>query len=227
VFVKSPPPVPDLLFSDERCLLQNCGQTVRHWYMHTSSGMTAVDGSGYCKLIRLCDGHALGEPLPKGMVKMDEAEVRALWEAHGGFDGRLGLARRQNFCVVERGYAASKPLRARWAEECAGARRTAVFVVEEAVEMWRVEWTPAVQTEDLRTPAGDSAAAIRAHVDARYRELSKDRPWAGGSMRMDESGFRTPPAPFEGACGFAVRVVRLEDSLRDPESLMVDMVHDF
>lgn len=224
----TPPAAPELMFEAEFCLVQNCGARTERWFLHTQVGATAEDGSAYRKLIRLCSKHAFrpGEPIPGGMREMPKDDVERMWEAYGRFAGQMDVARRQGFMVVLKSFPGANILREKWKADC-GPSRTAVFVAESGGDVWHVEWAPAVQAGNLSTPAGDSQKTIRKHVDQLYVDLAKDKPWGAGRMDMSEQGFRTPSITgFRQACLFALRVLDVESTIRDPEMLQVSLVSD-
>lgn len=221
--------VPELLFDDDLCLVANCGQRASTWFMHTARPETR-DSQAYRKLIRLCSKHRFRaeEPLPGGMAELSKDEVAALWEDFGRFNGTLDVARAQGFMVVPKDSGgADRILKANWTTECARVRTTPVFVVEVLIasDVWAVEWVPAVQSAALHTPAGDSRSAIQEHAKMLYGELSVKKAWTAGRIEMDQNGFRTPRIDgFDQACQFALLVLGVENTLRDPDMLMVSLV---
>ena len=233
-FVRPPTAqVPELLFTDDECLVANCCVKATCWFMHTAAGFTANDGTAYRKLIRMCDRHRFqpNEPLPGGMRELSREEVSALWENYGRFNGMLDVARAQGFMVIMRDTSgAALILKGNWKTECKRVMATPVFVCEGGAgwnDVWTVEWVPAVQTERLTTPAGDTVKEIQEHARYLYGRLSEDRPWKAGKIDMDQNGFKSPGIEgFQVACQFALRVLAVEDTLRDPEMLMVSLVNE-
>jgi len=221
--------VPELLFDDDCCLIANCGAKAGSWFMHTARPETR-DVQAYRKLIRLCPRHRFRpeEPLPGGMRELSKEAVQELWEDYGRFNGTLQVARAQGFMVVPRDSGgADRILRANWTKECGRVGTTPVMVCERQVggDSWTVEWVPAVQSATLATPAGDSRQAIQEHARFLYGELSAKRAWTSGRIDMGADGFRTPAIDgFDSACQFALLVLDVENTLRDPEQLMVSLV---
>jgi hypothetical protein len=221
-----------MLFADDFCLVANCGSKSARWYMHTQQGGTlAGDGQAYRKLIRTCDRHAFKphEPVPASMRELSREEVSELWREHGRFEERCEDAHASGYMVLQTDQSGmSAALRTLWENECGKSNRSPVFVDRRSPDaFWRVEWQPAVRVCQLRTLADDGQKAIQEHAAVLYARLAKDAPWKSGRMDMSDLWFTTPSMQSQDdARAFALRVVGVEETLRDPEMLTVSIVHD-